>query len=120
MLSGFRAFTITHNEVKAGNLAHFVLDKSVQESNLSKLKQDCGIEELLYLSTCNRVLFLFYMDPLKPLDKNDFFNAFNPDISSELIDRVKEYKGQDSIKHLFRVAASLTQWWLGKERFSAN
>ena len=77
MLSGFRAFTITHNEVKAGNLAHFVLDKSVQESTLNNLKRDCGIDELLYLSTCNRVLFLIYMDPLKSLSKEVFFNAFN-------------------------------------------
>ena len=114
MLSGFRAFTITHNEVKAGNLAHFVLDKSVQGSTLNNLKKDCGIDELLYLSTCNRVLFLIYMDPLKPLNKEAFFKSFNPNIDKDLLVRVKAFKGQDSIKHLFRVAASLDSMVVGE------
>lgn len=114
MLSGFRAFTITHNEVKAGSLAHFVLDKSVQEEALHKLKNACGIDELLYLNTCNRVLFLIYTDPLNSLNKETFFNSFNSNIEDELVSRVKEYEGQESIKHLFRVAASLDSMVVGE------
>ena len=115
MLEGFKAFTITHNEVKAGNLSQFVLDKSSQDELLPTLKESCKIDELLYLSTCNRILYFIYTkDKNFTTSKSEFFSRINPEIDSSLLVNVKFYEGHDAVNHLFKVASSLDSMVIGE------
>ena len=114
MLSGFKAFTITHNEVKAGSLSNFVLDQAEQAQSLGTLKEQFHIKELLYLNTCNRVLFFVYTDPHQNLDKAAFLKAFNPALTDDLIDQVRLYANHEALTHLYRVAASLESMVIGE------
>ncbi|KQC05949.1 MAG: hypothetical protein APR62_08855 [Smithella sp. SDB] len=75
-----------------------------------------GMEEVLYLSTCNRVEIIASVaedsDALK--DVKDFLAQNGGLNQSEAADRFYEYRGEEAVRHIFRVASSLDSMVMGE------
>jgi glutamyl-tRNA reductase len=122
MLGKYRILTITHRETTLDNLSHFVIKSEYpdeMQQQLLQLKQSFGLDELMYLATCNRVMFLFHSEENISTDFiHRFFKMVNPNmpdaIRSTLPEIVSQYIGQDAIGHLFGVAASTDSMVIGE------
>ena len=65
MLDGFKILTVTHHEVQLEDIGQFLIpvsDVLLLKDSLAGLKDTFELEELLYISTCNRVVYLFHKD----------------------------------------------------------
>ncbi len=85
---------------------------------LSRLAQQFQATEAVLLSTCNRVeLYAATPDTEKGPSHHDFvtflaeFHGLDP---VELFDEMSERTGEDAVRHLFRVAASLDSMVMGE------
>ena len=71
MLSHYKIITLSHQHTNLRDLAKFVLPELEQTivHLLHSAKENFNIQELFYVSTCNRVMFLLYGElmPMKTL-----------------------------------------------------
>jgi len=83
---------------------------------LSALKAIEGVEEVLYLSTCNRVeIVASVSDDVRALRALKAFLAQSGDLTAtEAQSCLYEYRGGEAVRHLFRVAASLDSMVMGE------
>ena len=75
-----------------------------------------GVREAIIVSTCNRVELLVSTEAGGEGAPNliDFFNQFLAVDHSELRPHVYEYREQEAVRHLFRVASSLDSMVVGE------
>jgi len=119
MLKGYKIFTVTHRRTPLQHIEKFVVahtDEADLRSKLEALKAEFGIEEMAYLATCNRVMFIFYTETNFPSNfQSNFFQKINPKLSEEFIgDNVTHFEGQAAAEHLFQVAASIDSLVVGE------
>lgn len=85
------------------------------EEPLTRLKRVKGLKEYYLLSTCNRVEFLLVEKPGKNVEEAMISFLFGEDAKRE---DVRKYlyilEGQEAVKHLFMVAASLDSMIVGE------
>ena len=85
MIKDFRLVTITHKQLNTEDLKHFVVSHKDQDElhdKLHKLKNRFGQDELIYLATCNRVIFFFYGEQSFSKEHcEDLFCFVNPALS---------------------------------------
>ncbi|MFT5729078.1 MAG: glutamyl-tRNA reductase [Desulforhopalus sp.] len=85
------------------------------EEPLTRLKRVKGLKEYYLLSTCNRVEFLLVEKPGKNVEDAMISFLFGEDAKLE---DVRKYlyilEGQEAVKHLFMVAASLDSMIIGE------
>jgi len=122
MLGAFKILTITHRRNQLNQLGQFAFqanDEEVLKEELTVVKGQYQLGELMYLSTCNRIMYFFFTPT--PLD-HDFASSFiqsvNPLISTEVLDDINDYidiySGSDALMHLFEVAASIDSLVVGE------
>jgi len=127
MLSNYKILTVTHQQLNVEDLSSFMVsnhDGATDTEALDQIKATLAIDELLYLSTCNRITFILYTK--QGLDNEylgKFFTKVNPKIPQEvratLPRYVKVYEGHQAIKHLYEVASSMDSLVIGeREIFS--
>jgi len=119
MLDGFKILTVTHHEVQLEEIGQFLLpisDSSPLKDLLEDFKETFELEELLYISTCNRVVYLFHKDTTLDIPFiNRFFKKVNPTLSTANIqDGVAVYEGNEAILHLYEVGASIDSLVVGE------
>jgi len=92
-------------------------------SALERLKKDPDIKEVLVFSTCNRTEVLFIPETPETVDQTQTdqtgktieFIARHKNIkSSEFKSALYIHKGEDAVRHLFRVASSLDSMMIGE------
>jgi glutamyl-tRNA reductase len=120
----YKIITITHKNTHLNDIGQFVLpDTDTNESfqrKLNEVKSLMGMKELMYLATCNRVMFFFVSD-----DNVDgkfypkrFFHTVYGHLDNEILERGIEasniYEGVEAISHLFEVAASMDSMVVGE------
>ncbi|MFN8237660.1 MAG: glutamyl-tRNA reductase [Chitinophagales bacterium] len=119
----YKVVTITHKTAKVNRLKDYLLtDEDTSDfpvNRLREFKESFGIDELLYLNTCNRVTFLFTND--KKIDNKflkDLFLFINPHFNKELLNlhltKALVFEGEDAIRHFMGVAASLDSLVIGE------
>jgi glutamyl-tRNA reductase len=118
-LKEFKIIAFTHKVAELQEIGRFHLDASIQEQTLINLKNAAGLDELMYLSTCNRVEFLIVTS--KSITKEflyNFFQNFNPSLSAEdiavAVQKALIFEGQEALKHLFNVASSIDSLVVGE------
>ncbi len=122
MIENFQLISISHEKLNIEDLERFVIkysSKSELRSKLQKLKSAFDIDELLYLSTCNRLMILvFRNEPFDFRQIKELLCWINPSLESELAHRIEKivtlYKGEKCIRHLFEVASSLNSLVIGE------
>lgn len=87
------------------------------KDQLAGLKASLGINELIYLSTCNRVTYFFeYSGKMDEAFLQRFYQYLNPNLNSntDLTDSIIRLEGSDALMHLFEVAASIDSMVVGE------
>ena len=115
----FKVIAITHKHNGLEEVGKFHITDVELTQRLQHLKKTAKLDELMYLSTCNRVEFYFTSN--EKLDDEfmvGFFYAFNPQWSeTQLMQAIKcaeFYKGEKAIRHVFNVASSLDSMVVGE------
>ncbi|MFK7935728.1 MAG: glutamyl-tRNA reductase [Saprospiraceae bacterium] len=119
MLDNYKILTISHRTTNLKEIGDFVVryaNEAELHEQLHLLKKDFAIDELVYLSTCNRLTFLLHTQ--QEID-NAFiiklFQAINPDLKEALIlEKVLSYKGLAAIEHVYQLAASIDSLVVGE------
>jgi glutamyl-tRNA reductase len=77
----FKIIAFTHKTTDINDIGKFHMDESDLKSRLEFLKKSIGAEELLYLSTCNRVEFMLSInETIDTFFLKKFFNAFDTNL----------------------------------------
>ncbi|HOZ06972.1 MAG TPA: glutamyl-tRNA reductase [candidate division Zixibacteria bacterium] len=105
-------------------LETLTIDREGKLDRLVQLKAALGVDELIYLSTCNRVEFIFASrengSTARVLHRLiDFFFAGGRDISFFPND-FYQYSGRDAVRHLFRTVASLDSLVVGETQITGQ
>ncbi len=119
MLNEYKILTVTHKHVRLERIADFVVthvdDNELQEK-LTNLKSQFGLDELLYVATCNRVIYLY--KSAKELDLSfvtSFFQTINSSLSADYIQRIiTAYEGKAAINHIYEVSSSIDSLVVGE------
>jgi len=118
-LEYLQVIAFTHKNIDLKDVGRLHIDPEQWESRLINLKNNAQIDELMYLSTCNRVEFIIYTK--EKAGKNflhQFFAAFNPEFSKEEIDfavhKARVFEGDAAMQHILDVAASMDSLVVGE------
>jgi glutamyl-tRNA reductase len=119
ILDDFKVIAFTHKNLPLELIGKLHLTPEEQTAILGALKLNFGIDELLFLSTCNRVeLFLkcnFELGGGKIKEICVFINSrLTQEETILLADRAEIFTGDEGISHLFRVASSLDSLVVGE------
>lgn len=118
-MNRLKVITLTYKSAPLHELNHFFLHDENHDERLSFLKFTAGLEELMYLATCNRIAFIFSANErLSDQFLHKFFQAFRPDWNLDQIERAIKhtlcFEGEQAIHHLYQVASSLDSMVLGE------
>ncbi len=124
MIQEFKILTVTHKQTNLSAIEDFVLkaaNEAALQERLAHLKAQFDLEELFYLPTCNRVMYLFTMS--RPLDAHfaaHFFQYVNPELTMATLERIEDtvllLEGEAAINHLFEVSASIDSMVVGERQ----
>lgn len=122
MIEHFKVITITHHVIDVAEIEDYII-RHEEEGDLVKklqlIKDELEIDEMSYLSTCNRVSYMIYTHKEVDLDFiNRFFDLVNPSLhledSSKLSNLVSVYEGLEAIQNVFEVACSVDSLVVGE------
>lgn len=105
-------------------LEHLTLDRETRGETLKQIKQALDLDELIYLSTCNRVE-LIYATTGKYRDKGmlhrfiDFFFKNQHQVNFFPND-FYHYPRREAVRHLFRTVSSLESLVIGETQISSQ
>ena len=115
----FNIIAFTHKTTDINDIGKLHIDENDVKSRLEGLKQSLNIDELLYLSTCNRVEFL--LSASSKIDTpflKKFFSAFDPTWKTTditwAIENAQVFENDDALRHLFNVASSIDSLVVGE------
>ncbi|NQY66333.1 MAG: glutamyl-tRNA reductase [Flavobacteriales bacterium] len=118
-LEHLHIIAFTHKDISLDEISRFHLEEKTYDKLLVDLKEKTGVEELMYLCTCNRVEFLVVTK--KKTDSEfvkNFFESFEPTSKLESIEtilsRINVISGEGAVKHLLKVASSLESLVVGE------
>ena len=122
LLDNFKVLTITHHNLNVDEIGHFVVHHEGSEdlkNKLHNIREKAHLEEMMYLTTCNRVSFICYGNEDFDNDfVSHFFKLVNPDLSDEMLVKLHKfvdvYEGSKAINHLFEVASSMDSLVVGE------
>jgi len=111
----YKVLTVTHRATDLKDLSEFSIAHNTDEelkAKLQQLKTKMNIDEILYLSTCNRITYLFVTE--ENIDLNfirDFFEVLE---TQPTIDLIKYFDGKNAVEHIFQVASSVDSMVVGE------
>lgn len=119
MLDGYSIFTLTHRDAALETIGQVVASGDRTDEVLQALKSRMGWDELLYISTCNRVTFLIYnRAPLADELASHILETIHPEMPASQVEkiaaRMRLLRGADAVRHLFEVAGSLDSLVVGE------
>jgi glutamyl-tRNA reductase len=122
MIEHYKVITFTHHQVNVSELGNYQVTPSKDLDVVSKLKNikaKLDIEELIYLSTCNRVSYILYTKA--EVEEKFIFKLIkmaNDSISEQALLKVSNdvslYEGTEAIQHIFEVASSVDSLVIGE------
>lgn len=115
----FTLIALTHKQVRIDQIGQFHLGDARFEEVLKNIKDVLGLEELLFLSTCNRIELLVYRK--SPLLREDLELVFGNLLQNKSEEKAKWaaqictiFEGSAAIRHLMDVSASLDSLVVGE------
>ena len=118
-MNRLKIIAFTHKSTDINDIGKLHVDEVQLQERLQHLKQMANLDELLYLSTCNRVEFVIVnQEALEEKFLKIFFKAFNPNWKDEdikwAINNVQLFENNDALNHLFSVASSIDSLVVGE------
>lgn len=114
-----KIIAFTHKTANLNDIGKLHIQEDALKYRLEALKKAAALDELFYLSTCNRVEFI--LSTSKHIDApflNDFFAAFDPTWNTAqlnwAVETAQVFTGDDALRHLFYVASSIDSLVVGE------
>ncbi len=109
----------THRNLSVNEIGELHIDENFQQERLTQLKEKMGLKELLFLSTCNRVEFMFTTSQsISTSFLDSFFQELYPDFSKEKFEHFAKvgnvFHGMAAVNHTLSVASSLDSMIVGE------
>lgn len=114
-----RIIAFTHKTTDINDIGKLHIDDAEQQQRLLALKSALQLEELMYLSTCNRVEFILSTDARTDAAfLQHFFSSFDPSWTiAEIgwaLQNAQVFEGDAALNHLFSVASSIDSLVVGE------
>jgi glutamyl-tRNA reductase len=114
-----RAIAVTHKNFPLETIGALHISPEMRHERFSALKEALQIEELVYVSTCNRVEFIFSLDHyVCPGFTAQFIQKLFPDFNAEQIQDIatkcQRFNENEALEHLLRVSSSLDSMIIGE------
>jgi len=118
-LTSFHVFAFTHRNLEVSEVGKLHIELDKQQERLSDLKVQSELNELMFLSTCNRVEYVFCTEKEVSTDfVSHFFKNLYPTFSDEsltkLIESVQVFSGLSAVEHMLQVASSIDSMIVGE------
>ena len=118
-LNFLQVIAFTHRHFNFDEIGYFHLEDNNRVSELKKLKALLEVDELMYLSTCNRVEFIIKSSSVETdintLKLVDFFSKKNQlNFDENFINKVEVFTSEKAVRHLFSVASSIDSLVVGE------
>ena len=118
-ISELHTVAFTHRNLSVNEIGELHIMEENQKERLEQLKEHLGLKELLFLSTCNRVEFIFTTkEPVTTTFLNTFFKELYPDFSKEKFEHFANvgnvFNGMNAVNHSLSVASSLDSMIVGE------
>ncbi|MES2268444.1 MAG: glutamyl-tRNA reductase [Bacteroidota bacterium] len=120
-----KVIAFTHKHIELKELGRLVMCQESSTEKLHAVKARFGIDEIFYLSTCNRVEFV--LSTQHKVDR-EFAEAFLTEMQMGLcthstatfLDAASIYEGQEAMNHLLRTSCSLESLIVGEKEILAQ
>lgn len=114
-----KSIAFTHKIFPLETIGLLHLSEDRQTESLGALKINFGLEELCFLSTCNRVELILVTDQvLTSTLVKEFILFLNPKLNNKQLDMLSAdaelYEGDEVVNHVFRLASSLESLVIGE------
>ncbi len=117
-LRRFSVFAFTHKALPLEMVGKFHIDPTFIQEKLTALKKTLKLDELMYLSTCNRVEFFVVQSKGNQVDAHSLVSALDLNLSESdfnlIANGAEIHHADNGVKHLFRVSASLDSMVIGE------
>lgn len=119
MLDTFHSIIFTHRNLSVDEIGTLHISEEMQKERLSAIKDRFALDELMFLSTCNRVEFQLCAE--ERVDSKylyQFFQTLYPGLEvdqlEKLIAAAEVLSGEEAVNHLLRVASSIDSMVVGE------
>ena len=124
-LERFNIIAFTHAGIGLKKLGQFHLEQEEIVTKMNALKKALHLSEIMYLSTCNRVEFIFVTaNELPEHFTTQFVQNFNADWDAAYVESIQKkarlWNGINAVNHLIEVASSLDSMVLGEREIIAQ
>jgi len=118
-VNDLRVVAITHKNFPLETIGKFHIADDSRKEVLSRMKEICGMGEIMYLSTCNRVEFVFTLPHyVCPGVTAQMLAATGVQLAEEelrtIAAKAERHNGVEAAEHLLNVAASLDSAIIGE------
>ena len=118
-MNDLRVVAISHKNFPLETIGKFHISDDTRKEILSRVKDTCGMGEIMYLSTCNRVEFIFTLPHyVCPGVTAQMLTATGVELSEEelrtIAAKAERHNGVEAAEHLLHVAASLDSAIIGE------
>lgn len=116
-MENLQIVTLTHKNTSLELIGQLHIDDDRRPTFLSELKEKLEVSELAYLSTCNRVEFIFNTESYFCKGRqHQLLESFSIDGQEKatLLNNFITYRGEEALRHLLEVGASLDSMVLGE------
>lgn len=119
MYAQFQVIAFTHSNLDVAEIGLLHIEEEVRKARLTAIKEEMNWSELLFLSTCNRVEFVFCGDTTSSTAKlAHLFKSLYAHLPSEKIDlfvsSANHFQGEKAMAHLLSVASSIDSMVIGE------
>lgn len=119
MLTHFHTIAFTHHNLEVSTIGKLHIEADKQRERFSTVKAALNIDELLFLSTCNRVEFMVLAPQAASIDfLHNFFRLLYPDFERDELDffvaNASVHSDNQAIDHILRVASSIDSLVVGE------
>jgi glutamyl-tRNA reductase len=118
-VNNINVIAFTHKNLEVNNIGLLHIGDEQLQERLNGLKHSLQLDEIMFLSTCNRVEFLFITHDF--VDKSyiqNFLSILYPSFDSELLHHfvnvAQLFEGTEAVTHVLRVATSIDSMVVGE------
>lgn len=119
MLTHFHTIAFTHRNLDVSQIGRLHIEAERQQDRFRAVKEALELDEVLFLSTCNRVEFMLVGHQVASADFLDaFFTALYPEFDAETLaffaSHASIVSDVEAIEHVLRVASSIDSLVIGE------
>jgi glutamyl-tRNA reductase len=117
-LSNLKVVAFTHKHLPFEVVGKFHIDPEKRAKVFADLTEKLNLKEFMYISTCNRVEFIAVETKNGSFTPGAIAEVMVPNMDETFrelsIENAEVFSGEDGVKHLFKVSASLDSMVIGE------